>query len=254
VEEVTLAAHLRALALASCLSLLSASAGACTFASVLIKGSSSFKVTVLDYRERPMEGASIVLSRGEKEEKRFITDSNGEALIGELPAGLYELNLDQDIVKFFAQAYGLEVTKDSKGQRDLVFHWPSQNVIATSMLSGTLHYWKTAPAANNFESILKRSRNEGTSFPLAKAQLSLFKFGSKEMIEETTTDNEGRFAFRVAVPGLYYMRFKFESYEEIVLIDFDRYFGRSAPFLDVLINDVIICGDAPGYQSLNSPT
>jgi hypothetical protein len=254
VEEVIVAAHLRAFAMASCLSLLPSFANACSFASVMIKGSSSFKVSVLDYRERPMEGAEIVLMHGEKEEKRFKTDAHGEALIGKLAPGLYDLSLDQDVVSYFAQGYRLEVTKESQGLKELIFHWPAQNVIATDSLSGMLHSWEADPTSIGEGRFLKQIRGEGKTVPLAKAQLSLFKFLSKEKIAETTTDDAGRFDFRVSEPGLYYMQFKFESYEETVLLDLDLDFASSVSMLDVVIDDFVICGNAPGYRSLNSPT
>jgi hypothetical protein len=253
VEEVILSRQLRTLALASCVGLLPPLARACSFTQAMIKGASSFKVRVVDYRERPVEGAAIVLTRGDKEMARFKTDSRGEVTIGQLPPARYEMALAHDVPKVFEDSYGIEVTKTSKGQGDIVFHWPP-NAIATHTLSGVLHYWKTAPAGNGLEKILKHDRGEGVTLPLAKAQLSLFTFLSAQKVAETTTDDAGRFDFRVAEPGLYYMRFKFETYEETVVVDLDRDFAGSAPFLDVLIDDVIICGDAPQSRSLNSPT
>ena len=248
-----LSRQLRTLALASCMGLLPAFARACSFTQAMIKGASSFKVKVVDYRERPMEGAEIVLTRGEKEMARFKTDAHGDVMIGQLPPARYEVALVHGVAKFFEDSYGIEVTKTSKGQRDIVFHWPP-NAIATKTLSGVLHYWKTASAGNGLEKTLEHYRGEGVKLPLAQAQLSLFTFLSKQEVAETTTDDAGRFDFRVAEPGLYYMRFKFETYEEAVIVDLDRDFSGSAPFLDVLIDDVIICGDAPQYRSLNSPT
>ena len=225
-------------------------ARACSYATPLIKGASSFKVRVVDYRERPMEGADIVLRRGEKEVARFTSNAHGEALIGKLEPGLYDLSLDQDVVSYFAQGYGLEVTKESNDLRELIFHWPAQNVVATSALSGSLHYWETNPGGNGLEILLKHNRGEGSTHALAKTELSLFKFGSKEKAAETNTDGEGRFDFRIVEPGLYYMRFKFGRYEETVLLDLDPSFARSAPFVDVLIEDFVICGNAPQYRSL----
>ena len=200
-----------------------------------------------------MEGADIVLTSRDKEVARFKSDAQGEALIGNLAPGLYNLSLDQDVVSSFVQGYGLKVTRQSKLIKELTFHWPATDVIATSSLSGILQYWKTDPAGSGFEQMLKRSRGEGKTFPLAKAQLSLFKFVSRGKVAETTTDDAGRFDFRVSEPGLYYMRFKFESFEETVVLELDRDFAGSVPFLDVQMNDFVICGDAPGYQSLNSP-
>jgi hypothetical protein len=251
VEKVSVRRQLAAVALATCASLcLPAVAGACSYSTPIIKGASSFKVRVLDYRERPMEGADIVLTSRDKEVARFKSDVHGEALIGKLTPGLYDLSLDQDVISYFAQGYGLDVTKDSQDVKELVFHWPAQGVIATSVLSGSLHYWETSPGANGIETFLKRSRGEGATHALAKTQLSLFRFGSKEKVAETSTDGDGRFDFRVVEPGLYYMRFKFEAYEEAVILDLDPGFPRSTPLVDVLIDDVIICGNAPGYRSL----
>jgi hypothetical protein len=255
VEEMIVRRHLGTIVMATCaILLLPELARACSYATPLIKGASSFKVKVVDYRERPMEGADIVVRSRDKEVARFKSDAHGEAFIGKLSPGLYELDLDQDVITYFAQGYGLEVTKESKHEKELIFHWPGADVIATSSLSGVLQYWKTDPAGSGIEQMLKRSRGEGKNFPLAKAQLSLFKFVSKEKVAETTTDDAGRFDFRVSEPGLYYMRFKFERYEETVVLELDRDFAGSVPFLDVQINDFVICGDAPGYRSLNSPT
>ena len=251
---MTVRSHLGAMATALCAIMLAPKlATACSFSTPLIKGASSFTVKVLDYRERPMEGADIVLTSRDKEVARFKSDAQGEALIGKLSPGLYDLSLDQDIVSYFAQGYGLEVAKESKGKKELIFHWPGTDVIATNSLSGVLQYWKTDPAGSGIEQALKRSRGEGKGFPLTKAQLSLFKFVSREKVAETTTDDAGRFDFRVSEAGLYYMRFKFESYEETVVLELDGDFASSVPFLDVQINDFVICGNAPGYQSLNSP-
>src|SRR4051794_39212788 len=103
-------------ALAACAVLLLPALGrACTFATPMIKGASSFKVRVVDYRKRPMEGAEIVLRRGNKEVARSKSDTHGEVLIRALAPGLYELWLDQDVVTDFSQAYELHVTKESKG-------------------------------------------------------------------------------------------------------------------------------------------
>jgi 5-hydroxyisourate hydrolase-like protein (transthyretin family) len=248
---MTFRRHLGAIGTSACaILLLPGLARACSYATPLIKGASSFKVTVVDYRERPVPGAAIVLWSGDKEVARFKSDAHGEALTGMLAQGRYELSLDQDVVAFFAQGYGLEVAKESKDVKELVFHWPAQDVIATSTLSGSLHYWETAPGGNGLETLLKRSRGEGTTHALPKVQLSLFKFNSNEKVGETSTDGEGRFDFRVVETGLYYMRFKFESYEETVLLDLDPSFAHSAPFIDVLIEDFIICGNAPHYRSL----
>lgn len=243
--------HFGAVALAACMTLsLPPLAFACTFSTPLIKGASSFKVRVLDYRERAVPGADIVLWRGDKEVVHFKSDTLGEALIEKLEPGRYDLSLDQDVEGFFNQGYGLEVAKGSKGVKELIFHWPAQNVVATRMLSGSLHYWETTPGGNGLEKLLNQSRGEGTTHALAKVTLSLFKLNSRQSVAETSTDSEGRFDFRVVEPGLYYMRFKFESYEETVSLDLDPSFARSAPFVDVLVEDLIICGNAPRYHSL----
>lgn len=243
--------HLGTIFTALCAILLvSKPATACSFSTPLIKGASSFKVKVVDYRERPMEGADIVLTSRDKEVARFKSDAHGETLIGHLAPGLYDLSLDQDVVSYFAQGYGLQVANESKGEKELIFHWPADSVISTSVLSGKLHYWETAPGGSGPEMLLKRSRGEGTMHGLANAELSLFKFGSKEIVAKTDTDDEGRFDFQVVEPGLYYMRFKFESYKETVVLDLDPGFVRSAPFVDVLIDDVVICGNVPQYRSL----
>jgi 5-hydroxyisourate hydrolase-like protein (transthyretin family) len=216
----------------------------------LIKGAASFKVKVVDYRERPVEGANLALVSGDKEVARFKSDARGEALIGKLAPGRYDLSLDQDVISYFAQGYGLEVTKESKDVKELVFHWPARDVIATSVLSGKLHYWETGPSENGSDKLLKHFRGEGTTHAVAKTELSLFKFVSSKKVAEATTDDEGRFDFRVVEPGLYYMRFKFGSYNEKVVLELDPDFSESAPFVDVVIDDVVLCGDAPGYRSL----
>src|SRR6185312_8683674 len=177
----------------------------------------------------------------------------GQVLIRALAPGLYELWLDQDVVTYFSQAYELQVTKQSKGLKELIFNWPAQYVIASNTLSGMLHYWETDPGSNGIETLLNRSRGEGKTFALAKTQLALFKLGSKEKVAEATTDDEGRFDFRIAEPGLYYMRFRFQSYQETVLLELDPEYADSAPFIDVIIEDFVICGDAPQYRSLWHP-
>lgn len=247
---MTVRRHLGAIGIAVCATLLVPElAMGCSYSTPLIRGVSAFKVKVVDYRERPMEGANIILIGRDNEVARFKSDAHGEVLIRNLAPGRYDLSLDQDVVSYFAQGYGLEVTRESKGEKELIFHWPAQDVISTSVLSGKLHYWETAGGSGP-EMLLKRSRGEGTTHSLPKTELSLFKFTSNEKLAETETDDEGRFDFRVVEPGLYYMRFKFESYKETVLLDLDPGFPRSAPFIDVLIDDVIICGDAPRYRSL----
>jgi hypothetical protein len=251
VEEVNVRRHLGAIAIAVCvILLLPEMATACTYSTPSIKGAAFFKVTVVDYRERPIEGANLVLVSGDKEVARFKSDANGKAVIGKLAPGRYDLSLDQDVVSYFAQGYGLEVTRESHSEKELIFHWPAQDVVATSVLSGRLHYWETNPGANGIETFLNRSRGEGTTHAVAKTKLSLFKFVSSEKVAEATTDDEGRFDFRVVEPGLYYMRFKFGSYDEKVILELDPSLPQSAPFIDVLIDDVIICGNAPPYRSL----
>lgn len=241
----------RAIAIAICaILLLPEMAAACTYSTPVIKGAASFKVKVVDYRERPVEGANLVLVSGDKEVARFKSNARGEALIGKLAPGRYDLSLDQDVVSYFTQGYGLEVTKESKDEKELVFHWPARDVIATSVLSGRLHYWETSTGANGIETFLNRSRGEGTTHPVAKTNLSLFKFVSSEKVAEATTDDEGRFDFRVVEPGLYYMRFNFGSYDEKVILELDPSFPESASFVDVVINDFVLCGNAPGYRSL----
>jgi hypothetical protein len=248
---VTVRRHLGAMLTVLCTILLvSEPATACSFSTPLIKGAASFKVKVVDYRERPVEGANLALVSGDKEVARFKSDARGEALIGKLAPGLYDLSLDQDVVSYFAQGYGLEVTKESKDEKELVFHWPAQDVIATSVLSGRLRYWETNPGANGIETFLNRSRGEGTTHAVAKTKLALFKLVSSEKVVEATTDDEGRFDFRVVDPGLYYMRFQLGSYDEKVVLELDPGFPPSSPFVDVLIDDIVICGNAPPYRSL----
>jgi hypothetical protein len=251
VEEVISRRHLVELALAVGASVLSPLlANACTYSTPTIKGSSSFKVRVVDYRERPVEGADIVLLSGDKVVARFKSDAHGEAMIGKLAPGRYDLSLDQDVISYFTQGYGLEVTNESKGEKELTFHWPAQDVIATDTISGKLHYWETASGENGMDKFLKNSRGEGTTHPVAKTELSLFKFGPSQKLAEVVTDDEGRFDFRVVEPGLYYMRFKLGAYDERVVLDLDPGFPQSAPFVDVLIDDIVICGDTPRYRSL----
>jgi len=246
---VTVRGHLGAMATALCPIMLAPKlATACSFSTPLIKGASSFKVKVLDYRERPMEGADILLTSRDKVVARFKSDAQGEALISKLTPGLYDLSLDQEVISYFAQGYELEVTKESKAEKELMFHWPAQDVIATDTLSGKLHYWETEPSGS--DKVLKRFRGEGTTRAVAKTELSLFKFGSNNKVAEAVTDDEGRFDFRVIESGLYYMRFQFGSYDEKVVLDLDPGFPQSAPFVDVVIDDIVICGNAPRYWSL----
>jgi hypothetical protein len=227
--------------------------------STVIQGPSSMKVKVIDHRGRPVQGAVIVVdvfgghtedhTHEEQEFSRYRTSESGEAIIDKLAPGKYHIILNE---KVFDDNFYFNMTRKSKGQREFIFHWPPRDrVIVTSTLSGTLHDWKTLAGRSGVETSLNRANSMGMALPVASIPLRLFKLFSDEKVAEATTDEDGRFDFKVAEAGLYYMRLGAGSSEEIIVLDLDRDFIGAAPVLDILFEDIIINGNAPSFRSLN---
>lgn len=241
--------------------LLCSTAANASRASTLIKGPSSLKIKVIDHRGRPVQGTVIVVNvflghtqdhtNEYRELSRFDTNGRGEAIINRLPSGDYEIGLDESVIRFFEDSFYFKVTNHSKGQGEFVFHWPPQDrVIVTSTLSGTLHRWETTAGKNGIETSLNRADGLGKILPVASTELALFKFFSGEKVGEAKTDEEGRFDLKVVEAGLYYMRFGVGSSEETIVLELDRDFIGAAPMIDILMEDIIVNGDAPQYRSL----
>jgi hypothetical protein len=242
--------------------LLCSTAANASSTSTLIKGPSSLKIKVIDHRGRPVQGAVIVVNvfvghtqnhtNEYRELSRFNTNDRGEAIIQRLPSGDYEINLDETVIRFFEHSVYFKVINHSKGQGEFVFHWPPQDrVIVTSTLSGMLHRWETTSGKNGIETSLNRANGLGKTLPITSTELALFRFFSGEKVGEAKTDEEGRFDMKDAEAGLYYMRFPVGSSEETIVLELDRDFIGAAPTIDILIEDIIVNGDAPQYRSLN---
>jgi hypothetical protein len=230
----------------------------CSYVLTQTKVGRSFTVRVLDYRERPFGNVELVLTKAGKEVGRFKTEEDGKVVISELAPGNYELG-PVDPIRRSGQPNeaSLVVSKDPGAQREITLHWPAGRFIPTLVLAGWLRAGRLPDGLNMLQRMEHEERlrngtfSQGEVTPIAKTEVALFRLPSRELVAKSQTDAFGYFDFPVLKQGTYYIRFKWDTYDQTIFLDLDPNVASAVPKLDIVIANVVICDNAPGYYSLS---
>lgn len=188
---------------------------------VQVNRSSPFVVQVLDFRGRPLPGATFLLTL-ENKQLRFTTDAAGKFTVRALPPGDYRIERtdEQSALRYV----DLHVNDNGKKNLEpLVLRWFRAHVYTRSM-AGSLRFLKfePVPAAGGPQGAPLIERTVMREGPLAQLRLRLFRQGTNKPVAETTTTESGDFRFQVDKPGLYVMRFRFNDKERSKVVELDH--------------------------------
>jgi hypothetical protein len=230
----------------------------CSYVLTQTKVARSFTAKVFDYRERPFANVELVLTKAGKEVGRFKTADDGTVVISELSLGNYELGPADPIRRSGPpNEVSLVVSKDPGAQQKITLHWPTGRFISTAVLAGWLRAGRLPDRVDMLQRMEHEERLKNGSFgqeevtPIAETEVELFRLPSRELIAKTKTDAFGYFDFPVLKQGMYYIRFKWDTYVEAIFLDLEPSVETSVPKLDIVIANVVICDNAPGYYSLS---
>lgn len=229
----------------------------CSYSCSPIKVARRFTVRVLDYRERPFGNVELVLMKDDGEVGRFKTGNDGKVVISKLAPGDYELEPADKIRGWFPCVGLLTVSDGPSSVREITLHWPTGYFIQTRVLAGRLRAGRLPEGVDSLQKMQHEDRLHKGTFsqeevtPVAETEVELFRLPSRELVAKTKTDGLGHFDFPVLEQGLYFIRLKWSTYDESILLDLDPDLASSVPDLDIVIGNLAICGDAPGYYSVN---
>jgi 5-hydroxyisourate hydrolase-like protein (transthyretin family) len=200
----------------------------------------------------------LVLTKDGREVSRYKTEDNGTVVISELSPGNYELGPADPIRDSGGPSnVNLVVSKARGAQREITLHWPTGRFISTRVLAGWLRAGRLPDGMNMLQRMEHEERLRNGTFgqqevtPIAETEVKLFRLPSRELVARTKTDAFGYFDFPVLKEGMYYIQFKSGTYDETIFVDLDPSVASSVPKLDIVIANMIICDNAPGYYSLS---
>ncbi len=208
---------------------------ACSGKSLLIRTTPSFVLNVLDFRNRPLGGATFLLSR-DKTIQTFAANSKGDIAFKAVPSGDYTLTRTDETTPSFAVTIRVDEGQAPEA-KPIVIRWPEPNV-HTRRLAGTLHFYlvepQPMPTPSDDVPVIETARIEkGT---LSKMHLDLFRARTEKKVAQTITSEDGAFSFPHTKAGLYELRFQFKGHAGSKLVELDSD-SRSLDHLDLWFNN-----------------
>lgn len=162
-------------------------AGACTIVTQVVEVASDFRV-VLEDRERPAEGVTVMLSRNGEMVTRVVTGRDGIAYFNNVTPGSYDVGPETQLG--IGDRRGISVKAKSAVETVLRLKWPSGGVLMTQSLKGRIRL----PA---------RTWNERH-----RPALELVEGRTGRILHQADLTEAGTFDFSSAGPGIYFLILK----------------------------------------------